>query len=133
MKTQNSNQELNIVKDIYAAINRNDIPGALKYFAPDGAHIEFEGTPMGGTYRGMELKPHFEKARGTWAEGSCQPEELVVAGDKILVTAYVRVRLKDQKDWLEGHVADVFTFRDGKVIEMRTFGEPQAARKWAGV
>ena len=49
-----------------------------------------------------------------------QPERFVAAGDKVVVVAHVNVRLKDRTDWLEGRTGDVFTFRNGKVIEFRT-------------
>jgi hypothetical protein len=33
----------------------------------------------------------------------------------------------------DGRFADVHTFRNGKVIEIRSFGERQDALDWAGV
>ena len=36
-------------------------------------------------------------------------------------------------EWREGRVADVYTFRNGKVIEFRTFGDERQAVQWAGV
>ncbi len=59
--------------------------------------------------------------------------DFTVMGDKIVVSAHVHVRLKDQTDWLEGRTGDVFTFRYGKVIEFRTFFDEQQALEWAGV
>jgi ketosteroid isomerase-like protein len=122
-----------VVKDVFAAINRNDIPVAMAFFDPQIVRIEPEGFATEGTYRGLaEVSAHLSKGRGTWAEGSCEPEQLIVAGDKIVALLYVRVKLKDRSDWIEGRFADVFTFRAGKVIEMRTFAERQQALEWAG-
>jgi hypothetical protein len=45
----------------------------------------------------------------------------------------VLVRLKDQTDWIEGRTADVFTFRNGKAIEFRTFADEQQGLQYAGV
>lgn len=56
----------------------------------------------------------------------------MTARDKVVVSCHVRVRLKDQTDWLEGRTADVFTFRDGKVIEFRTFAEENDALEFVG-
>jgi len=42
-------------------------------------------------------------------------------------------KLKNNLEWIEGHLADVFTFRNGKVIQMRTFAERQQALDWIGV
>jgi hypothetical protein len=77
---QNSNLEAEIeaVREIYAALNRNDIPAVLKFFDSQIERIEFEGLPFAGRFRGYEeVKAHFSGGRENWAEGSCQPEGLL--------------------------------------------------------
>lgn len=59
-------------------------------------------------------------------------EQFIVAGDKIVAFVRARVRLKDHADWIDGRFADVHTFRNGKVIQVRSFGERQDALEWAG-
>ena len=126
--------ETEALREAYAALNRNDIPAMLKAFDPQIERIEPPEWPGGGTYRGLaDVEAHISKARETWAEGSCEPEQFIVAGDKIVVFLYVRVRLKDHTEWLEGRLADVFTFRNGKAIQMRTFDDRRQALEWAGV
>jgi ketosteroid isomerase-like protein len=126
--------EIEALKQAYAALNRNDVEGFIKDFDPRIERIEFEGSPEGGTYRGLEaVREHVVNGRSTWAEGSCEPERFVVAGDTVIVLTHVRVRLKDHADWLEGHTADVYTFCDGKVTQFRTFADAQDALDWAGV
>ena len=125
--------EMETVKKIYAAINRNDVPAVMEFFDPDAERIEPPGFPTAGTYRGhAAISAHISTGRGTWAEGVCEPERLIPAGDKIVVFCHVRVRLKDHTDWIDGRFADVLTFCNGKVIQMRTFGERQEALEWAG-
>lgn len=120
------------VKGAYAALNRGDVDGFVKDFDPEVVRVEFEGSPTGGTYRGIEaVREHVVAGRTTWAEGACEPTNFVVKGDKVVVSCHVRVRLKDQTDWLEGRTTDVFTFRDGKVIEFRTFADEQPALEFA--
>lgn len=126
--------EIESVKEIYAAINRNDVPAAIKYFDPQIERIEPTGFPSAGTYRGpAEVVAHISKGRNSWGEGTCEPERFIVADDKIVVFVHVRVRLKDHTDWIDARFADVYTFRNGKAIEMRSFGERQEALAWAGV
>ena len=126
--------ETHALREAYAALNRNDIEGFIKDFDPQIERVEFEGSPKGGTYRGLEaVREHVVNGRSTWAEGSCEPERFIVAGDKIIVLTHVRVRLKDHADWLEGNTADVYTFRNGKVTQFRTFADAQEALAWAGV
>jgi ketosteroid isomerase-like protein len=125
--------ETEALRETYAALNRNDIPTILKAFDPQIERIEPPEFPGGGTYRGhAEVEAHFSRARETWAEGACEPEHFIVAGDKIVALVHVRVRLKNHTEWVEGRLADVFTFRNGKAIQMRTFDNQQKALEWAG-
>lgn len=126
--------ETQMLRDAYAALNRNDIDGFVKDFDPRIERVEPPGFPLAGTYRGIEaVKEHVSKGRSTWAEGGCEPERFVAAGDKIVVYVHVRVRLKDRTDWIDGRLTDVYTFRDGKATEFRTFADEQPALEWAGV
>ena len=126
--------ETEAVRDVYAALNRNDIPAILKVFDPQIEWIDPVQDPTGGTYRGQaEVKAHFSQSREMWAEGSCEPERFIVAGNKIIVFVYVRVRLKHETEWREGRLADVYTFRNGKVIQARSFPDRRQALEWAGV
>ena len=71
--------------------------------------------------------------RGTWAEGTCEPEKFLTNVDKVVVYLHVWVRLKDSPDWVGGRFADGFVFRDGKITQYLSFGERLDALKWAGI
>ena len=128
------NNEIEVLKQFFAAINRNDMQGITKYFDSQIVRIEPEGFPTAGTYRGIaEVQEHVTKGRGTWAEGTCEPEKFLTHGDKVVVYLHVRVRLKDSTDWVGGRFADGFVFRDGKITQYHSFGERLDALKWAGI
>jgi hypothetical protein len=121
-----------IVTAFYQALNQNDLEAALKLFDPHVVRREFEGSPSGGIFRGLsELKANFTQGRSTWAEGSCSPEEFISCRDKLVVIAHVRVRLKDKTEWIDGHVADGFAFKDGKISEFHSFLKKEEALAWA--
>ena len=124
--------ETEALRATYAALNRNDIEAAVKPFDTEIAWIE--PPEYGATCHGRAAgKAHLSRARGTWAEGSCEAERFSAAGDKIVVHIRVRVRLKHETDWREGRHAAVYTFRNGKAVEMRIFDDTQEALDWAGV
>jgi ketosteroid isomerase-like protein len=122
------------VREFYAALNRNDIPGFLSLLDPEIEFIEPSDYPEGGTTRGIaDVEALLIRARGTWAEGGCEPERIVAAGDRIIAYVHVHVRLKDHTEWIDGRLADVFAFRDGKISHKRTFDQPEQALDWVGV
>ena len=128
------NNEREVLKQFFAAINHNDMHGIPTYFDPQIVRIEPEGFPTAGTYRGIaEVQEHITKGRGTWAEGTCEPEEFFTQGDKVVVYLHARVRLKDSTDWIDGRFADGFVFRNGKITQYLSFGERLDALKWAGI
>jgi ketosteroid isomerase-like protein len=126
--------EVEALKQFYAAINRNDMQAISKDFDPDIVRVEPEGFPTSGTYRGLEqARAHVSAGRGTWAEGSCEPEQFFVKGDKVVVYLHAWVRMKNASDWTGGRFADGFVFRNGKITEYLSFGKREAALKWAGI
>lgn len=126
--------EIEVLEQFFAAINRNDMQALTKDFDPQIVRIEPEGFPTSGTYRGIaEVQEHVAKGRGTWAEGTCQPERFLVNGDKVVVYLHVQVRLKDSTDWIDGRFADGFVFRNGKITQYLSFGERVDALRWAGI
>jgi ketosteroid isomerase-like protein len=127
-------KEVEALEQFFAAINRNDMQAITRDFDPLIVRIEPEGFPTAGTYRGIsEVQAHVTKGRGTWAEGTCDPERFLVNGDKVVVYLHARVRKRDSAEWIGGRFADGFVFRDGKIVEYLSFGERAAALEWAGI
>jgi len=128
------NTEIETLEQFFAAINRNDMQAITKNFDPQIVRIEPEDFPTAGTYYGIaEVQNHIREGRGTWAEGTCEPEKFLVNGDKVVVYLHVWVRLKDSADWVGGRFADGFVFRNGKITQYLSFGEREDALKWAGI
>lgn len=128
------NAKIEALEQFFAAINRNDMQAITRDFDPRIVRVEPGGFPTAGTYRGIaEVQAHVTTGRGSWAEGTCDPEKFLVNGDKVVVYLHARVRLKDSTDWIDGRFADGFEFRDGKITQYLSFGERADALKWAGM
>lgn len=122
------------LKRFFDAINRNDMEAITLDFDPEIVRIEPEGFPTAGTYRGIvEVQEHVRKGRGSWAEGTCEPEEFLVNGDRVVVYLHARVRLIGATEWVGGRFADGFVFRNGRIIQYLSFGERADALEWAGL
>ena len=126
--------EIEALEQFFAAINRNDMQGMTKHFDPQIVRIEPEGFPTSGTYRGISaVQEHVTRGRGSWAEGTCEPEKFLVKGDRVVVFLHARVRKIGSTKWGGGRFADGFVFRKGKITEYLSFGERADALKWAGI
>lgn len=130
---------LKALKEAYSALNRKDVDGFVAVLDPQVERIEPSDFPHGGIYHGLEaVRAHVAKGRGSWAEGTCKPVRFIVApphahGDRIIVLVRVRVRLRGETAWRKGDIADVFTLRDGKAVQFRTFADVAQGMSWAGV
>ncbi len=125
---------MQLIKALFAAINRNDMDAAGRAFAPDIVRTEPDSFPSAGIYRGSEaVKAHLAKGRGTWAEGTCAPEAYFEHGDKVVVHLKVHVRLHGATDWIDGRFADGFVMRNGQILEYQTFPTREEGMAWAGI
>ena len=126
-------QVVTSLRGAYAAFNRGDIAAAVE---PLDAHIEWTEPaefPGGGTYHGREgVKQYLTQSRAAWAEVNSEPERFIIAGTRIVVFVHARVRPKGRNSWQDVSLADVYTVRNGRVVEMKAFADRQEALHWAG-
>ena len=79
------------------------------------------------------MQDSVRKGRSTWAEGSCDIEKFLGNQEKTVVFLHAWVRLQNATEWTGGRFADGFVFREGKIVEYRTFWKREEALKWAGI
>lgn len=128
------NPNFEVLREFFAAINRNDMESMAAQFAAQIIRVEPEGWPTAGTYTGInEVREHVRKGRETWAEGSCDPEAYFANGEKIVVYLHAHVKLAINNEWVGGRFADGFVVERGKILEYRTFWERENALAWAGI
>jgi uncharacterized protein len=116
-------ENVQIVKDAYAAFGRGDIQGLLALFAED---IEWitpgEGLPLSGTYRGLaEVAGFFQKISEMVEISFLEPREFVAEGDRVLVVGFDRGKVKATNGTFEGHWVMAFTVRNAKVTNVREY------------
>ncbi len=123
-----------VLKQFFAAINRNDVQAITKDFDSQIVRVEPGGFPTSGTYRGIkEVQENVTKGRNSWAEGTCDPEAFFENGDRVVVYLHAWVCLKGSTEWTGGRFADGFVLRAGKILEYLTFVDRKEALKWAGI
>jgi uncharacterized protein len=132
--TSQSEPMISDLRNAYAAFNRGDIDAALKPFDPQIEWSEPSEFPGGGRYHGLVgVKQYLTQSRAGFDEGSSEPEQFIPAGNRIVVFVHARVRSSGSKEWHDLRLADVYTIRDGKAVEMRAFSDRQEALRWVGL
>jgi uncharacterized protein len=125
MSTQ---ENVQIVKDFFAALGRGDKQGLLALSAED---IEWiipgEDWPLAGTHRGHAgLADLLQKASETLETSYPEPPEFVAQGDRVLVVGFARGTIiatnkKFKDDWVFA-----ITVRNGKLTNIREYIDTQA-------
>ncbi len=122
------------LREAYAAFNRGDIDAAVRLLDSGIEWIEPLEFPGGGTYHGVEgAKRYLAQSRAGAAQVISQPERFIAAGNRVVVFVHARVLPKDSNVWQDVRLADVYTFHNGRVANMRAFANRDDALRWAGV
>lgn len=118
----------------YTAFNRGDIDSAVQFLAPDVEWIEPVEFAGGGTYRGIDGAKHYlSQSRASADQVISEPEKFISAQSRIVVFVHARVLPKNGKTSQDVRLADVYTFRNGKVAQMRAFANREDALRWVGI
>jgi uncharacterized protein len=127
-------QMIAALRGAYAAFNRGEIDATLEPLDDQIEWSEPAEFPGGGTYHGHDgVKRYLTQSRAGFAEGSSEPEQFILAGDRIVVFVHAHVRPKGSHEWKDVKLADVYTIRNGKAVKMRAFADRQEALRWVGV
>lgn len=110
-------EQSDLVRNLYAAFGRGDIPTVLGALAPDAAWTESEGGPYGGTYRGAGaiLDGVFMKLGGEWDGFAAVPAQFIAEGDTVVVLGEYSGTYKATGRAFRAPFAHVWKLRDDRV------------------
>jgi ketosteroid isomerase-like protein len=120
----------------YDAFSRGDIQGAVDAVDPDPDILwsEPESFYAGGTYRGPQgVAEYLTLSYEASEKVQSLPEEIFEVGDKIVVLVHFQAWPKGGGQMREGHIADVYTVQDGKIVQMQAYSDPEEACKAVGL
>src|SRR5262245_60100472 len=133
-----SEENVEVVRRAHEALNRGDIDGALTDADPDievdwSESRSAEGGMIEDVIRGREaLRARIQDAFDHWKMSWDQREYLEVANDRVLSIASVRFRGRDGIE-LGDRGAQLWTFADGKVVQLRFFPSKEGALESLGL
>jgi ketosteroid isomerase-like protein len=125
-----SQQNVEIVRRGYVALTRGDGDTLHDLAAPEFV-VDFSRRlvdPFVLRGRDEALAFFLNQAREAWDDWPVyEPQELREADDKVLAFIRTTARGKGSGVEVEAHVWNVWTFRGGKAVEFKYFGDDRAA------
>ena len=116
-------QSIDVVRGVYEALARGDVPTALGAMADDVEWHEAEGMPYGGVYRGGEAV--VENVLGPItrdvSDFAVSVEEMIGSGEKVATVVRYTGTGADSGKGLDLSVVHVWDVRAGKIVRFRQF------------
>ena len=126
-----SQENVEIVRSIYRAVERGDYSSS-EWADPD---IEFVAPHEERPLRGVEaMQRSWRDFLTAWKDFKAEPEEIIDAGEQVLVVEKVGVRGRGSGAPAEGlRSASLFTFRDGRVVRLVEYMDRAEALEAVGL
>ena len=130
-----SDADVELITRMYRAWNSGDMEALVDAFAADVEVRPALGAFLASTvYRGHEgVATLYEETYEPWAELHAEPKRFIEAGERTVVVAALRARVPGGQVDVEAELAQVVTVRDGKIVRLDGYEEPDAALAAVGV
>ena len=113
-----SNREALI--NYYRARQAGDPDAFARLVDPDLHFIQSPGLPYGGEARGAEAtQALMTRMFGTWSALRVEVQEVTASGDLVIAYVMLTATARATGKSYTGPTAELFRFRDGKVVEWR--------------
>jgi ketosteroid isomerase-like protein len=112
------------VRRAYEAFARGDMDAVVADMEPDIEWHQAQGLPHGGLYRGLDAVREAifgPLGEAWWDEFSAEPDELLEAGDEVVVLGRYHGRSKETGRTLDVPFVHVWSFRNGRAWRFRQF------------
>ena len=131
-----SAENVETIKALYAATNRGDAASALALLDPE-IEVNYRGVVPDLSGRDLHGHAGIAEVMGTitaeFSEFEAHPEEVMDAGDKVVVVVFQRGIGKASGAAVERRVGQVWTVRGGKAIRWQIFKDRTEALEAAGL
>jgi ketosteroid isomerase-like protein len=131
-----SEENVNVIKALYEATGRGDAASALALVDPQ-IEVNYRGVVPDLSGRDFQGHAGIAEIMGTitaeFSEFEAHPEEMIDAGDKVVVVVFQRGRGKASGAEVERRVGQVWTVLGGKAIRWQIFKDRSEALQAAGL
>lgn len=114
---------VDVIRGLYDAVARGDVPIVLGGLDPNVEWTEAAGFPYGGIYVGPEavLTNVLGRIAVDWDGFTISPQEFIDGGDKVVVPRRYAGTWKATGKAFEADFAHIWTLRDGKAIRFHQY------------
>jgi len=115
--------------------NRGDVDAVLELFDAEAEVRPALSTFLASTvYRGHEdIRAWYAETNEPWAELHAEPEQFIDAGERTLVIIALHARVPGGRVDVGARIAHIITIRDGKIVRLDGYDEPDNALAAAGL
>jgi ketosteroid isomerase-like protein len=129
-----SEQNVAVVRDIYAGWSRGDFTGGNQHFDPDVLFVLPAEFPEPGNYEGVEaLREYTRGLLAPWSRFAIEAEELTDAGDAVVAAILQSGTGQESGTATEFRYFQVWWLRDGKVVRLGNYREQAEALEAVGL
>jgi ketosteroid isomerase-like protein len=109
--------------------SRGDVEGLVTVFGVDVEVRPALGAFLAATvYHGHDgVRDWYEDTTEPWSELVAEPERFIDAGERTVVVVALRARVPGGQVDLDTRIAHVVTVRDGMIVRLDGYAEPEAA------
>ena len=128
-------QDIERLRAGYEAFNRRDLEALMELLDPDVEWVQDQSVaPDADVYRGKEdTARFFETILRDFEHLEFEPEEIIDAGDRVVVVSVARGRGKASGAEVEARFTHVWTLRDGKAVRAVFYADHEKALADAGL
>ena len=128
-----SQENVELVRRVYDALNRGDWDAVFRDTHPDFQMTTQRG-PEAGTHRRREAVQGLgEDYIAAFDNMVFEPEEFLENGDQVVVLVTRRARPKGGSGEIVVRNGHLFTVRNGTILSMKSFPDPEKALEAAGL
>ncbi len=130
-----SQENIEIITRMYRAWSSGDVDGLLDVFDPDVELRPALGLFTASTvYRGHEgIATWYAETYEPWAEMRAEPQRFVDAGEHTVVVVALYARVPGGEVDVHTRIGQVVTIRDGRIVRLDGYDEPEAALNAVGL
>jgi ketosteroid isomerase-like protein len=124
-----------LIARMLRAWNGNDVEVLLEVFDPEVEMRPALSTFLASTvYRGHDgVRDWYAETNEPWAQLQAEPERFIDAGGRTLVIITLHARVPEGRVDLDARIAHVVTIRDGKIVRLDGYDEPDRALADVGI